>query len=117
MEGTLQSSDVTVGLLEKSLYTEDSFAPDMVVRTSGEVRLSDFMLWQSSCSFLYFTPQLWPEFSLFEFLRGIFHYQRSYDTLSQIKSKEYHMTRNDRTNKFLFDLYKQRFDQMKEVVS
>ena len=49
--------------------------PDLLVRTSGEVRLSDFLLWQSSYSVTHFTQVLWPEFSLWHLLAAVFHYQ------------------------------------------
>ena len=46
-----------------ALYTEDCIEPDMIVRTAGERRLSNFLLWQSSYSELYFTDTLWPDFT------------------------------------------------------
>ncbi len=49
--------------VEKNLYTADLPDPDMIIRTSGEQRLSGFLLWQSSYSELYFTPTYWPAFS------------------------------------------------------
>ena len=64
----------------RCLYTCDSSSsfsspPDLLVRTSGEVRLSDFLLWQSSYSVTHFTQVLWPEFSLHHLLAAVFHYQ------------------------------------------
>lgn len=49
--------------LTRALYTEDCIEPDLVVRTAGEKRLSNFLLWQSSYSELYFTDTLWPDFT------------------------------------------------------
>jgi undecaprenyl diphosphate synthase len=49
--------------LSLALYTEDCVEPDLVVRTAGEKRLSNFLLWQASYSELYFTDTLWPDFS------------------------------------------------------
>lgn len=49
--------------LSLALYTEDCVEPDMIVRTAGEKRLSNFLLWQASYSELYFTDVLWPDFS------------------------------------------------------
>lgn len=49
--------------LSLALYTGDCVEPDMIVRTAGEMRLSNFLLWQSSYSELYFTDTLWPDFS------------------------------------------------------
>ncbi len=45
-EGLILTSDISEDLLEQCLYTDDSPPPDLVIRTSGEVRLSDFLLWQ-----------------------------------------------------------------------
>ncbi|KAK6631696.1 hypothetical protein RUM43_013760 [Polyplax serrata] len=116
-EGTLEQSDISVDLLGRSLYTEDSEAPELVIRTSGEVRISDFMLWQSSCSYIYFTPVLWPEFTFWELLKAVFYYQRSYETLNKVKIRECEVVRNERTEKYVTDLYTHRFDQIKEVIS
>ena len=49
--------------LSLALYTEDCVEPDMIIRTAGEKRLSNFLLWQASYSELYFTDTLWPDFS------------------------------------------------------
>ena len=49
--------------LSLALYTEDCIDPDLVVRTAGEKRLSNFLLWQASYAELYFTDTLWPDFS------------------------------------------------------
>ena len=48
--------------LSLALYTEDCIEPDLVIRTAGEKRLSNFLLWQASYSELYFTDTLWPDF-------------------------------------------------------
>jgi len=54
---------------------------DLLVRTSGEVRLSDFMLWQASEATLHFTPSLWPDFSAWDMLAAVLAYQRRLRTL------------------------------------
>lgn len=54
-DGTLDETDVTPRLLEHCLYTAESSPPDLLVRTSGETRLSDFLLWQTQFSSLFFT--------------------------------------------------------------
>lgn len=65
----------TADNLKKYLYTADLPDPDMIIRTSGEQRLSGFLLWQSSYSELFFTDTLWPDFSKDEFLGMIAQYQ------------------------------------------
>ena len=74
-------SDISEELLERCLYTEDSPMPDLVIRTSGETRLSDFLLWQSSYSCLCFQEVLWPEYSFWNLFSAILTYQRNYEAI------------------------------------
>ena len=62
--------------LEKFMYTNDCPDPDLIIRTSGEIRLSGFMLWQSAYSEFYFCDANWPAFRKIDFLRAIRSYQR-----------------------------------------
>ena len=57
------------------LYSGDLPDPDLILRTSGELRLSGFLLWQSVYSEFYFTDVLWPEFREIDFLRALRSYQ------------------------------------------
>jgi undecaprenyl diphosphate synthase len=61
--GGLSASDITEEMLAKNLYTKDIPDPDLVIRTSGEQRLSNFLLWQTAYSEFYFTDTLWPDFT------------------------------------------------------
>jgi short-chain Z-isoprenyl diphosphate synthase len=67
---------LTPEALDKFLYTYDCPDPDLIIRTSGEVRLSGFMLWQSAYSEFYFCDAYWPAFRKIDFLRAIRSYQR-----------------------------------------
>ena len=58
-----QNKEINKENLSLALYTEDCIEPDLVIRTAGEKRLSNFLLWQASYSELYFTDTLWPEFT------------------------------------------------------
>jgi short-chain Z-isoprenyl diphosphate synthase len=58
-------------LITQHLYTGGQPDPDLIIRTSGEQRLSGFLLWQSSNSELYFEEALWPDFRKVDFLRAI----------------------------------------------
>jgi undecaprenyl diphosphate synthase len=60
--GRLIAGDVTEELLAANLYNPDIPDPDLIIRTSGEQRLSNFLLWQSAYSEYYFTDVLWPDF-------------------------------------------------------
>jgi len=84
-QGALQLSDVTQQLLANCLYTSTSPDPELLIRTSGEVRLSDYLLWQVSCSCIYFADILWPEFSIWHLLAAILKYQRSYKQLLPVR--------------------------------
>jgi len=76
MKGGIDPEDVDEELIDKYLYTAGIPEPDLIIRTSGEMRLSNFLLWQSAYSELYFTETLWPDFSRDEFMRAIMEYER-----------------------------------------
>ncbi|XP_052000421.1 dehydrodolichyl diphosphate synthase complex subunit Dhdds-like isoform X2 [Xyrauchen texanus] len=75
-QGLIKSSDVSEGLLSQCLYSSNSPNPDLLIRTSGEVRLSDFLLWQTSYSCLVFQSILWPEYSFWNLCDAILQYQK-----------------------------------------
>jgi len=74
--GKLSIDDITEDVISRYLYTEGSPDPDLIIRTSGEERLSNFLIWQSAYSELYFVEALWPEFSKLDFLLAIRSYQK-----------------------------------------
>ena len=74
-EGTVSADSVTPADLEKNLYTAGLPDPDLLIRTSGELRLSNYLLWQLAYSELYVTQTYWPDFSKWDFLRAIKDYQ------------------------------------------
>lgn len=74
--GTLKPEDLTPGLFSRYLYTYNLPDPDLLIRTSGEHRLSNFLLWQLAYTELYFTDTLWPDFREAEFLLALLDYQR-----------------------------------------
>ncbi|WP_461167652.1 isoprenyl transferase [Tsukamurella serpentis] len=65
---------VTVDGIDQHLYTKGQPDPDLVIRTSGEQRLSGFLLWQSAYSEIWFTEAYWPEFRRVDFLRALRDY-------------------------------------------
>ena len=73
--GELSIDDVDEKLINDNLYTEGLADPNLIIRTSGEERLSGFLLWQSSYSELYFCDSLWPELRKIDDLRAIRDYQ------------------------------------------
>jgi len=73
--GNLTSADLSCDLFNDYLETRDIPDPELLIRTSGEYRISNFLLWQIAYSELYFTSTLWPDFSKEEFYKAIHNYQ------------------------------------------
>ncbi len=74
--GNLSPESIDEDLFSQYLYTEGLPDPDLIIRTSGEERLSGFLLWQSAYSELYFTEVYWPAFRQIDFWRAIRVYQQ-----------------------------------------
>ena len=74
--GRLAPSAIDEKLLAGKLFTRDIPDPDLLIRTSGEMRLSNFLLWQMAYAELHFTPTLWPDFGKEEFIRILADFQR-----------------------------------------
>jgi len=72
----VKPEELTEEILDSYLDTAGLPPPDLIIRTSGEMRISNFLLWQSVYSELYFTDTLWPDFTKDEFLLAIQDYQR-----------------------------------------
>ena len=73
--GQLLPEDINEEVLSNHLTTAQYPDPDLLIRTSGELRISNFLLWQLAYSEMYFTPCLWPEFTNEEFYHAIVDYQ------------------------------------------
>jgi len=73
--GNVEPEDIDSSYMAKFLYTGGLPDPDLVLRTSGEERISNFLLWQLAYSELYFTDVYWPKFKKIDFLRAIRSYQ------------------------------------------
>ncbi len=74
-EGKLKIEDISEELVSSKLYTKDLPDPDLILRTSGEERISNFLLWQIAYSELYFVDVYWPGFRKIDLLRAIRAYQ------------------------------------------
>lgn len=70
-EGTLQPQDITPELIDSNISISDLPRPDLCIRTGGDARISNFMLWHFAYTELYFTDTLWPDFSETEFARAL----------------------------------------------
>jgi undecaprenyl diphosphate synthase len=73
--GIIDPQAVNEGLISDHLYTRDIPDPDLLIRTSGEMRISNFLLWQIAYTELFITPTLWPDFSKEEFLQILKDFQ------------------------------------------
>lgn len=86
----IKAEDITEDLISKHLDTAEMPDPELLIRTSGERRISNFLLWQIAYAELYFTPKLWPEFTPEDLYEAIVDYQnrerRFGLTSEQIKS-------------------------------
>ncbi len=72
----IPAEDVTEDLISRYLYTSGLPDPDLIIRTSGEFRLSNFLIWQGSYSEYYSTPTYWPDFDKEEFRKALVEYNR-----------------------------------------
>ena len=74
--GALDPDSIDEADFAARLYTADIPDPDLLIRTSGEMRVSNFLLWQIAYSELWVTATLWPDFKRYDFLRAVVDYQR-----------------------------------------
>ncbi|WP_448266694.1 isoprenyl transferase [Nostoc sp. DSM 114159] len=75
-QGMLQPDEINEQVFENHLYTAGITDPDLLIRTSGEIRLSNFLLWQMAYGEIYITDALWPDFDRAEFHRALCAYQQ-----------------------------------------
>jgi len=73
--GNIRSDEITEDLFQSYLSTNGMPDPDLLIRTSGEMRVSNFLLWQIAYSELFITPTLWPDFTEEEYLSILAHYK------------------------------------------
>jgi len=75
-EGTLNTADITEETTSANLETSDIPDPELMIRTSGEKRISNFLLWQMAYTELYFTEKLWPDFGKEDFYKAVADFQK-----------------------------------------
>lgn len=75
-QGALEIDGIDQKAFASHLYTRDLPDPDLLIRTSGEQRVSNFFLWQISYTEFYFTPRLWPDFKKEDLLKAVLDYQK-----------------------------------------
>ncbi|MCF6241774.1 MAG: isoprenyl transferase [Bacteroidales bacterium] len=91
IEGKLDIDEINENVFDENLSTKGIPHPELMIRTSGEYRISNFLLWQLAYAEFYFTPKLWPEFTKEDFLEAIIDFQRRErrfgKTSEQVKQK------------------------------
>lgn len=75
-KGEINPDDISDDTIAGNLYTAGIPDPDLLIRTSGEYRLSNFLLWQIAYTEIYITPTLWPDFREEEYIRAISDFQK-----------------------------------------
>ncbi|MGB3571921.1 MAG: isoprenyl transferase [Phormidesmis sp.] len=83
--GSLQPEDIDESLFSRHLYTSDISDPDLLIRTSGEMRISNFLLWQLAYSEFYITDTLWPDFDTAEFHQAMKAFQKRDRRFGKVK--------------------------------
>jgi len=92
-EGKLRVEDINEETFSRALYTSGLPDPDLLIRTAGEMRLSNFLLWQMAYTEFWFTSILWPDFDKEELLRAIWEYQqrdRRFGGLKKSEQEDHH---------------------------
>jgi undecaprenyl diphosphate synthase len=72
----MHSSDINEALVSGNLYTANMPDPDLLIRTSGECRVSNFLLWQIAYAEIYITPTYWPDFRKEQYVEALIEYQK-----------------------------------------
>ncbi|MDF2433497.1 MAG: undecaprenyl diphosphate synthase [Mucilaginibacter sp.] len=75
-DGELKAEDINEEIFENNLYTHGMPNPELLIRTSGEYRISNYLLWQIAYAELYFTSKLWPDFRREDLFEAILDYQK-----------------------------------------
>jgi undecaprenyl diphosphate synthase len=88
MREGVSPEEVTEELVSQHLYTPDLPDPDLIVRTGGEFRLSNFLIWQAAYAEFYSTPTYWPDFDEAELRRAVAVFQHRDRRFGKIKDTE-----------------------------
>ena len=83
--GSLLAEQIDESVFEQHLYTQDIPHPDLLIRTSGEMRISNFLLWQLAYAEIYVTPTLWPDFNREAFHQALIAYQQRDRRFGKVK--------------------------------
>ena len=76
IQNKIDIKNINENLVSENLYTANIPNPDLLIRTSGEFRISNFLLWQIAYTEFYFSEKLWPDFDKIDFYEALYHYQK-----------------------------------------
>jgi undecaprenyl diphosphate synthase len=85
----VRSEDITPEMVSKYLYTAGTPDPDLIIRTSGELRISNFLIWQAAYSEWYVTPTYWPDFGKEELRKALDEYANRDRRYGKVDTSEY----------------------------
>lgn len=88
LKGEIDAQDINEELIQRHLYTADAPDPDLLIRTSGEKRISNFLLWQLAYTEIYIADVLWPDFTRQHLLEAIVDYQSRDRRFGHVKEEE-----------------------------
>jgi len=88
LNGVLSVEDIDEKIFSQNLYNSEMIDPDLVIRTGGDYRISNFLLWQIAYSELYFTNILWPDFTKEDLIKAIMNFQSRDRSYGKEKSKK-----------------------------
>uniref|UniRef100_A0A914XM00 Alkyl transferase n=1 Tax=Plectus sambesii TaxID=2011161 RepID=A0A914XM00_9BILA len=114
-KGLIDAEDISESLISKCLDTRYSPDPDLLVRTSGEARMSDFMLWQSSNCCLHFDNVLWPDYSFYNLSLAVLHYQRHFAAIQDLRNQLRQATEDDTCDQTRVAKFLEWFEQSKRA--
>lgn len=97
LNGKVLPEEIDIDMFSSYLYTKGLPEPDLMIRTSGETRISNFLLWQIAYSELYFTKTLWPDFRRHNLYTAILDYQQRERRFGMVEGQKPEATRKDRT--------------------
>ncbi|CAJ0963914.1 unnamed protein product, partial [Mesorhabditis belari] len=112
-EGLVDDQQVSLSLLRECMDSRRSKDPDLIIRTSGEYRWSDFMLIQGSYTHVYFVDVLWPEFEHRHLCQAIFDYQRHYKSIKALpRSEAPGEELSEELKTFISNYHRQRYENL-----
>uniref|UniRef100_A0A915PNP2 Alkyl transferase n=1 Tax=Setaria digitata TaxID=48799 RepID=A0A915PNP2_9BILA len=117
-KGLLTTTDINEYLISRCLDSRFSNDPDLLIRTSGEARLSDFLLWQCSKCHIYFNEVLWPDFDYWNLCKAIYFYQQRQTPLKQLNEKyltEKISTNSENVSEFLRWADEERLEDLRQM--